>query len=57
MKVRQTIIQCEKFYDLGVHRVLREPRGKFPRLDCVEDGWEKMQAEKSNIKPRASVRT
>lgn len=55
-KVRQTIIEYDPFYNLGVHGVLTEPRGKALRLDCVER-WEKTQAERSNTEQRAAVRT
>lgn len=56
-QVRQATIEYDQFYELGVHRVLREPRGKVPRLDCVEERREEMQGERSNTEQRAAVRT
>ena len=55
-KVRQIIIECNKCYDLNLHRVLRKPRRNVPNLDSGEDSWEKMQAQRSNTEQQTAVK-
>lgn len=39
-------MESDAFYDLGVYRVLRKPRGKVPRLDCRREMGENAGTEK-----------